>query len=434
MSCCKTEYCKMTDLTRMEDICCLNKVLGDLRLSMKDENKPIVDSIDKLLGETKDTGYSGKPLGSLENLIKVLKDHKRLLKSLNNNNSESDNKKCCLSLCTCCDDDDCYTNCRPTLLDLINDFKKLNESRGLIFAFQKDITELIGNIFKYYGRKTCILPSLPDYGEMFTYIMYLIKLCFGNKCCKNQKSLACKACRPDPTIYPIVIVIFLALYFSNELQQYVQLYCCCCGKGDGACGKSNCENISVSFCKNKFSGLTSTGSQISGIIKCVEIFDLYNRLQGVADISVTCSTGHNNGDDDDIDEDDYDGYNEKNTFTGSAAGIVKNKDDYICGTVFGSVVGTYCPTDHHASGILCGLLVELRTQDPHEAPYNPYCDSQAGLLQLFSLLDKINMEKMLEIFGDNFGGYGKRLSQKPVIVPPPQKQNYKDYSKKYRKE
>src|SRR4051794_31886937 len=72
---------KMTDLANMGDLCCLTKVLADFRLSMRAENKAIVEAVDKLLGQVCDEEYAG----SLGALIKVLKQHKRLLCSLNKN-------------------------------------------------------------------------------------------------------------------------------------------------------------------------------------------------------------------------------------------------------------------------------------------------------------------------------------------------------------
>jgi len=388
--------------------CCLTKVLADFRLCMKAENKMIVDAVDKLLGQVCDEEHSG----SLGALIKVLKQHKRLLCSLNKNcdddcgRSKNDNyiyeeeKKCCLSLCSCNDDEDCCPSCKITLIDLLDDFKRLNDSRNLVSTFHKNLTELLEAIFHYYGHKGCKQPCLPQCNEMFKYIMYLIKLCLGDNCCKNKgkKPAVCKVCKPDSNIYPIVIVIFLSLYFGNKLQKYVELYCCCCiNNGQSSCAKSNCENISISFTKNKVSGLKIYESQISGTIKSVEIFDSFNECKGIADITVTGTCGFSD---------------EKHTFTGSAAGVVRDEKGCICGTVFGSIIGTFSHSESNASGILCGIVVELKLKDPCSMARNPYIDAQSGILSIFKLLDKINVEKMIEILGDGVSGIGKRLLNK----------------------
>lgn len=441
------DSCKMTDLTKMGDLCCLTKVLADLRLCMRAESKTIVEAVDKLIGQVCDEEYAG----SLGALIKILKQHKRLLCSLNKNCDDDCNryrkykdcdeqykdyyeekeKKCCLSLCSCCEDDDCCPSCRVTLVDLLDDFKRLSDSRHLISAFHKDLTHLFEAIFHYYGHKGCKQPCLPQCDEMFKYIMYLIKLCLGENCCKQKgkKPILCKVCKPDPNIYPIVIVIFLALYFGNKIQKYVELYCCCCvNKGNGSCSKSNCQNISVSFTKNKFSNFKISDCQISGTIKCVEIFDSFNECQGITDITVTGTYGPTD---------------EKNTFTGSAAGVVRDDKGCVSGTIFGSVIGTFPDCDHHsesrpepyASGILCGIIVELKPNDPCTTVRNPYTDAQPGILSIFKLLDKINIEKMIGILGDGVGGIGKRLfNQKKEIQHIECYNPYKDHSKKYRSE
>lgn len=419
---CETNSCKMTDLTNMGDLCCLTKVLADFRLSMKTENKAIVEAIDKLVGLTYDEEYAG----SLGALTKVLKQHKRLLCSLNrkceedSGQSHNDEKKCCLSLCSCFEDEDCCTSCAVTLIDLLDDFKRLNDSRNLISAFHKDLTRLLEAIFHYYGQKGCKQPCLPQCNEMFKYIMYLVKLCLGDLTCKhkNKKLGVCKVCKPDPNIYPIVVVIFLSLYFGNKLQKYVELYCCCCvNKGQGSCTQSNCENISVSFTKNKFSGLKLSDGQISGTIKCVEIFDSFNECQGIADVTVTGSCGSTD---------------EKHTFTGSAAGVVKNQKGCISGTIFGSVIGTFSHSECYASGILCGVLVELKPKDPCDIARNPYIDAQTGILAIFKLLDKINIEKMIEVLGDGVGSIGKRLLHHNQEKQIECHNSLKDHSKKYR--
>ena len=416
----ENDFCKMTDLTNMGDLCCLTKVLADFRLSMKGENKVIVEAVDKLLGQVCDEEHAG----SLGALIKVLKQHNKLLCSLNkkcDDDSDSE-KKCCLSL-SYDDDSDCCSSCTVTLVDLLDDFKRLNDSRNLIFAFHKDLTYLLESIFNYYGRKACQQPCLPQCDEMFKYIMYLTKLSLGDNCCKYKGKATtgvCKVCKPDANIYPIVIVIFLSLYFGNKLQKYVELYCCCCvNKGQGSCGKSNCENISVSFTKNKFSGLKICDGQISGTIKCVELFDSSNECKGIADITVTGTCGSSD---------------EKHTFTGSAAGIVKNEKGCISGTLFGSVIGTFSHSECYASGILCGITVELKQKDPCKTVRNPYTDAQPGIIQIFKLLEKINIEKMIEILGDGIAGLGKRLlHQKQDKYQAHECYNaYKDHSKKYR--
>jgi len=158
--------------------------------------------------------------------------------------------------------------------------------------------------------------------------------------------------------------------------------------------------------------------QISGTIKCVEIFDSFNECQGVADITVTGTCGSSD---------------EKHTFTGSAAGIVKNQKGCITGTIFGSVIGTFSHSECHASGILCGILVELKPKDPCTTVRNPYNDAQKGMLAIFKLLDKINVEKMIEVLGDGVGGLGKRLLQKQYKkIEECCHNSYKDHSKKYR--
>jgi hypothetical protein len=424
----------MTDLSNMGDLCCLTKVFADFRLTMKAENKAVVEAVDKLLGQVCDEENGG----SLGVLIKVLKEHKRLLCSLNRScdndcgRSHKDNddgdkdmyeeeeKKCNLSLCDCCEDEDCCPSCKVTLVDLLDDFKRLNDSRNLVYAFQKDLTFLLESIFHYYGRKGHRQPCLPQCDEMFRYIMYLIKLCIGEGCCKKagKKPSVCKVCKPDPNVYPIVIVIFLSLYFGNKLQKYVELYCSCCfNKGQGSCTKSNCENISVSFTKNQFCGLKVSDGQISGTIKSVEIFDSCNECQGVADIAITGTCGSTD---------------DKHTFTGSAAGVVKNEKGLISGTIFGSAIGTFSYSECHASGILCGIVVELKQKDPCTTVRNPYTDAQPGILSIFRLLDKINIEKMIEVLGDGVAGLGKRLlrnDDRPVEC----QNSYKDHSKKYRK-
>lgn len=418
----ESNSCKMTDLSNMGDLCCLTKVLADFRLSMRAENKAIVEAVDKLLGQVADEEYAG----SLGALVKVLKQHKRLLCSLNKNcknEMENDEKNCCLSLCDCCEDQDCCPSCPVTLVDLLDDFKRLNDSRNLIFAFHKDLTQLLEAVFHYYGKNCCKQPCLPQCDEMFRYIMYLVKLCLGDKGCKqpSKKSNVCKVCKPDPNIYPIVLVIFLALYFGNKIQNYVQLYCCCCvNKGQGSCTKSNCDNVSVSFTNNRFSGLKACDGQISGTIKCVEIFDSCNECQGVADITVTGTYGNND---------------DKHTFTGSAAGVVKNTKGCICGTIFGSVIGTFSNSECHASGILCGIVVELKIKDSCATVRNAYNDAQPGMLAIFKLLDKINVEKMIEILGDGVSGLGKRLlhnQDKDKYVDC--HNGLKDHSKRYRKD
>lgn len=428
---CENDYCKMTDLTDMGDLCCLTKIFADFRLSMKAENKSIVEAIDRLIGKACDEEHSG----SLGALIKVLKQHKRLLCSLNKNCDKDcgcsqkndcqshcdDDKKCCLSLCSCNDDDDCCPSCRVTLVDLLDDFKRLCDSRNMVFAFHKDLTFLLETIFNYYSRKACKQPCLPQCNEMFRNIMYLIKLCLGDKQCKQKKNLGvCKVCKPDPNIYPIVIVIFLSLYFGKKLQKYVELYCCCCiGNGQSSCGKSNCDNISISFTKNEFSDLNVCDSQISGTIKCIEIFDNSNTSRGIADITITGS---------------HDCRDDRDTFTGSASGVVRDDKGSICGTIFGSAIGTFSHSECCASGILCGMLVELKLKDPCAVARNPYIDAQPGIISIFKFLDKVNVDKMIEVLGDGVTGIGKRLlgQQKnqtiDCYIP------CKDHSKKYRNE
>jgi hypothetical protein len=283
---CEADCSKMTDLTNMGDLCCLSKVLADFRCSMKTENKCIVEAIDKLIGQPCDDQYGG----SLGALVAVLKQHKRLLCTLDKEceDDDGDKKKCCLTLCNCFEDDDCCPSCKVTLLDLLDDFKKMQESHNLVFAFHKDLTYLLEAIFHYYGKKTEKQPCLPQCDEMFKYIMYLVKLCLVDKCCKREKKeCVCKVCKPDPKTYPIVVVIFLSLYFGNKLQKYVELYCCCCvNKGLGNCDKGNCETISVSFCKNKFDD-KNHGDGVVGQIKCVELFNACNECIGHTDLSVT---------------------------------------------------------------------------------------------------------------------------------------------------
>jgi len=281
------------------------------------------------------------------------------------------------------------------------------------------LTLIQENLFLVKG---CKQPCLPQCDEMFRYIMYLIKLCLGEYACKykGKKPQICKVCKPDPNIYPIVLVIFLSLYFGNQIQKYVELYCCCCAnKGQSSCGKSNCENISNSFTKNRFSCIKVADSQISGTIKSVEIFDSCNECQGIADITVTGTCGSTD---------------EKHTFTGSASGVVKNEKGSICGTIFGSVIGTFSHSEAYASGILCGIFVELKPKDPCNTVRNPYNDAQPGILLIFKLLDKINIEKMIEILGDGVGGLGKRLLNQQADKQVELCCFYKDHSKKYRTE
>ena len=417
---CETDYSKMTDLTNMGDLCCLSKVLSDFRCSMKIENKCIVEAIDKLIGQVCDDQYGG----SLGALVKVLKQHKQLLCTLNKECEDDcdykyeNDKKCCLSLCNCFDDDECCPSCRPTLLDLLDDFKRMHDSHNLIFTFHKDLTFLLEAIFHYYCKKGEKQPCLPQCDEMFRYIMYLVKLCLSEKCCKRDKKeeCVCKVCKPDPKTYPIVILIFLSLYFGNKLQKYVELYCCCCvNKGLGTCEKGQCETVSVSFCKNKFDDVKNCSDCVCGVIKCVEIFDSCNECIGHTDLTVTGTTCSND---------------DKHTFTANASGVVKHKD-CIVGTVTGTVFGTLC--DCHATGILTGFLIELKAKDPCKTARNPYNDAQKGILAIFRLLDKINIEKMLEILGDNMGSLTKRLlvSSKDKFEEDCHVQ-YKDHSKKYK--
>lgn len=446
---CEFNYCKMTDLTNMGDLCCLFKVFRDFRLSMKDESRSIIEALDKLIGRVADEEHAG----SLGVLIKVLKQHKRLLCSLRKNCREDhsrredgsfddsfidnfdggffDRNECCLSLCSCCDDEECCPSCRVTLIDLLVDFKRLNDSRHLLFAFHKDLTCLLEAIFNYYGNKGCCSePCLPRCDEMFRYVMYLIKLCLGEKCCKRddehreeeRRARVCKACKPDPHIFPIVIVIFLSLYFGDRLRKYVELYCCCCiNRGSASCSKSNHEDISVSFNKKDFTFKLNEDHSLSGIIRNVEIFDAFNECRGRVDVTVAGTHGFTD---------------DKNTFTSSASGVVKDRKDCIIGTIFGSVIGTFCDSDHYASGILCGTVVELKQRDNCFSGRNPYDDIQHGILVIIRLLDKINIEKMIEVLGDGIGGLGKRLlhHRKDQDKFVEHYNPYRDHSKKYRKE
>jgi hypothetical protein len=288
-------------------------------------------------------------------------------------------------------------------------------------AFHDDLFNLFDQIFRYYSKLACH-PCLPECDEMFRNIMYLVKHCLGDKYCKcsDKKRGVCKVCKPDPEIYPIVIIVFLSLYFGNILHRYVELYCCCCvNRGQNSCADSKTDNITVSFTDNKFSGLTLCEGTVNGTIKCVEIFNAYNNLTGFVDVSVAGTYGSS---------DDC-----KHTFTGSASGVVKNESGCVVGTIFGSVIGTFARSECHASGILCGILVELKAKDPCCVGRNPYADMQNGLLHILEILGTAGVKNMLEILGDGVGALAKRVLHTKVnkVDDCCESKCFKDHSKKY---
>jgi len=124
--------------------------------------------------------------------------------------------------------------------------------------------------------------------------------------------------------------------------------------------------------------------------------------------------------------------NNSTMFTANANGVVKNDHGEIVATIFGVVNGTYetsCQTPV-CSGILTGYFVYFKNECCVAKFRNPYIDSQPGTLAIFKLLDKINLERMIEILGDGIGGLGKRLlNNKEQCVSGSQ---FRDHSKKYR--
>jgi len=384
-----------------------------------------LNPIDKLIGEKCDEEYAG----SLGVLIKVIKDHKRLLCTLNKNCEEDcgrlrDNNsgtKCCKSLCSCCDDPDCCPSCRVTLVELLEDFRRVNYSRHLLFAFQKDLACLLETIMNFYGNRECRQPCLPKCDELFRNIMYLVKLCLKTDChCNsNDKAPVCKGCKPEPALYPIVAIIFLALYFGNQLQKYVELYCCCCSDKDinSPCEEQKMRAVSVCFKDRDFDASpshVSNGDLVALTVRCIKISDQCNELFGTTDVIVT-GVYHNTE-------------NERSV-TGTFTSVV-NDNNKCVGQLFGSAVVTL---GHDAAkGLLSGMLLELKKKDPCTTYRNPYNDAQPGMQVIFSLLDKINQEKMFEVVGDGLGGLATRLlhhnNSRPQAFL-----SYKDHSKKYKK-
>lgn len=435
---CDNESCKMTNLSNLGELCCLVKVFSDLRLAMKGECSAVVEAVDRLLGRVADEENAG----SLGAVIRVLKQHKRVLCSLNRNCdddcasrsrnrcdrrhnddcSDDESTNCCLSLCSCCDDEDCCPSCRVSLSDLLDDFRRLQDSRQLLFTLQKDLGCLLSALLGYYynndnGRHTC----LPQCDEMFRHVMYLVKLCLGDSACRRggRNNAACKTCRPDPQVYPIVVVLFLALYFGGDLKCYVEMFCCCCTNGNKNYSRNNCSSVSFEFCDRTLSGTVANG-MLTGVVADVDVSSNCSSLRGCVDLYVNGPVGT-----------DCHG----NTYSGTATGVVRNRKHTVVGTVYGVVLGTYKTNgDVSVEGLFNGTYVELKN-DPCDSVRNPYTDAQNGLLVLFDVLDRVSAERALEVIGDGVTSLGRRLLRNDVHVENDAKcckAVLKDHSKKYR--
>jgi len=437
---CNVVFCKMNDLCRMEDICCVERVLCDFRCAIRCElgSADIVLAIDRLIGVPCD-GDIGT--GSLSAIVRILRQHRRLLCSIDkfccydtepfsrargfnefgNKHDGHDGKgghgcndcgkgghivgdknKFFGRLCSAFDYDiECCPRCPPTLGELLEDIKIINDSRQLVTNFQKDMVNLLNAIFCFYAaRAGCLRPCLPDCREMFRYIMYFVRLCVRDCGCDATKKCICKACRPEPALYPVAVLIFLALYFGDALHKYVEIFLCCCtGNNKGSHADALQRNISVSFHKNVINNFKVCDDQLTGTLRNVDIFDSCNNLLGCADLTLTGSTKIND---------------EKHTFTANVAGVVGDKDLNVNGAIYGLVVGNYCINDNGcavSTGILCGTLVELSPKEPCTTIRNPYNDAECGLCGMVQILEKLNVEKMFEIVGDNFGAYGRRFDR-----------------------
>ena len=416
----ETDYSKIIHLLNVDDLCCLTKVLRDFRQSMRDEN--ITAAINNLVGKNCDDDHND---GSLGELVNVLKQHNRLMCGLDKNcrerlckdkrkKLEGDEKPVSQTVCgKCCDDEDCCQSCRVTLVDLLEDLKRINESRLTVSTFHKDLVNLVETCICYYNNY-CSQPCLPQCDEMYKNIMYLIKLCVEDCGCKEEKDKNCCGCKPDSEVYPIVMIIYLSLFTSGNLSKYVELYCLCCEDGDDQATKPKCETFSVAFCDKHVNNFCKKNETVSGTICDVEIPGLCKdahvnvNFQGV---TVSC--------------------NDATTVTSSGYGVLKDSKGRAFGTVYGTVIGTLksCGDDEKLTGIFSGTVIEFKNEDPCDVVRNPYVDAQTGLQTLFNLINDINVQNMIEILGGSIGSLGRRVLHNQKNVQ--NERIFRDHSKKY---